>query len=142
MSPVPLTRREDWPRRLNDYLAMQLGRRFAWGVLDCCTFADGAVEALTGVRLMTGRFGDYSDRTGAEAALVGAGYPRLEDALSALLPAGEVGFARRGDLVALPGGEGPWPALGVCGGHVAHALSLRGVAIVPITWATMAWRVG
>lgn len=54
---------------LDDYMASRSESRFAFGSFDCFNFASGAVEAQTGVDLMSKYFGKYGDETSAAAGL-------------------------------------------------------------------------
>jgi len=40
---------EGWEKALEDYLKVEQENDFEWGLFDCCSFAGGAVEAMTGV---------------------------------------------------------------------------------------------
>lgn len=39
----------DWQTRLFDYLAAAEARAFSWSRFNCCTFAAGGIQAMTGV---------------------------------------------------------------------------------------------
>jgi len=47
-------RRADWQLQLSAFVQERSDRPFDWGSNDCCTFAAGAVEALTGRNPMAG----------------------------------------------------------------------------------------
>lgn len=139
---VILVRHEHWPSLLAAYLADD--RPFAWGGRDCCTFAAGAVEAMTGADPAAALRGRYRTEQGAARLLKRHG--GLE-ALAARL-AREHGlrdvphaFAGRGDVVLIETGQGP--ALGVI--DLAGRIAAQGPD--GITWhdagiARRAWKVG
>lgn len=130
---------------------------FAWGRNDCCTFAAGAVEAMTGedpaaafsyhtlagavttLREITGR-DDYAE-----------GLACLPDALGFARVA--VLCAQRGDLVLVPPGQRDdvvgelvcelVPALGVVSlnGRLAVAPGLEVLRLIPVAATLAAWKV-
>lgn len=101
IAPQPLTRFENWPLRLDQAIEAARQRPFAWGTHDCCSFAAGVVQALTGhdaFAQFTASFGVYTDERGALRALAAA------DGVAAIATAhlGDpipVAQARRGDVV-------------------------------------------
>jgi hypothetical protein len=136
-----LLRFPDWEPRLAEYFTRAFRLRFKYGTFDCCTFAAGAVEAITGVNLMA----DIRYKNRSEARLV---MPRgLADAFVPVMQANgvecvSVGFGRRGDLVlaSVPN----HPAIGVVGLDGKHALFATrfGVARLPLSECSLAWRIG
>ena len=140
-----MTRREDWPERLNAYIDARRCTPFHWGGHDCVSFAAGAVEAMTGVdhladfRDADGRLA-WGSRETAKAIMHGFGdlshavMTRLGEPIDAHL-------ARRGDVLLL------WMddrkhALGVCCGHLAVGPGRQGLEWLPMAAAELAWRVG
>ena len=92
-----ITRRDDWPERLFEYVAARNTRPFKWGKgeQDCCSFAAGGVLAMTDVDLMAD-IPDYA--TADEADVILAADP-LEALMDARLPRRESpSFALRGDV--------------------------------------------
>lgn len=135
-----MTRLSKWPELLNDYLASMEGVIFEWGVSDCCTFADGAVQAMTGEEAMAEFRGKYSTATGAARALVEHGAGTLEATLDTKFEERATGFARRGDLVLHDG------CVGVVIGKDAFFVGEEGgqpglVRVLRGEW-TKAWTVG
>ena len=59
-----MTRRGDWQARWGAYMRARADLPFAWGSNDCCLFAAGSVEALTGIECAS-RFGRYDSAMGA-----------------------------------------------------------------------------
>lgn len=109
-------RKPDWEARLTAYLEPLRALPFAWGQHDCCTFASGAVEAMTGVDPMPEFRGKYRSATTSLRALrrIGAGdLPRTLDAkFRTVAPS----LAQRGDIVMHDG------LLGICLGPVIVAV--------------------
>jgi len=110
-------RYRDWEGRLADYLRGCRAARFAWGAMDCCTFAAGAVRAMTGEDAMAEFRGHYRTARGSARALRRIGAGTLEATLDAKFTAVPPALARRGDIVMADDGQGGG-ALGiVLGGH-------------------------
>ncbi|MBB4611600.1 DUF6950 family protein [Sphingomonas yabuuchiae] len=137
-----MQRLPDWETRLADYLEPLRLRPFAWGDHDCCTFAAGAVAAMTGIDPMPEFRGRYSTAIGSARALrrFGAGdLPSTMDAKFETIPAP---LAQRGDIVMSSG------LLGVCMGPYLAAVGSEGareglIKIERRAWvAPLAWRVG
>lgn len=124
-----------WPRVLDEYVQAARGRPFAWGAHDCCTFAAGAVQAITGRAIALPAY------VGVRQAL------RALQARGGLLAAvrGQLGpmqapaRARRGDVLLL------WQAgrdvLAVNLGHAWAAPGADGLVFGPTDDAVAAWRV-
>ena len=130
-----MTRSDDWPERLFEYMDARRGLPFAWGDNDCASFACGAVYAMTGERLEI----PAADSAEAYARLLRDQGP-LQAMVEALLgdpiaPA----YAQRGDVVllTLEGRE----TLGVCVGMDIAGPGADGLALVPMACAVAAWRV-
>lgn len=97
------------------YVEAVRDRPFEWGKHDCCCFAAGAVEAMTGQNPMAEFLGTYSDQESARAALreIGSGtlYHTLLSKFGRPLHPSR---ARRGDIAyAVHDG----PTLGICLGQ-------------------------
>lgn len=131
-----MTRRSDWQTRLAAFLAQRQALPFAWGSHDCCMFAAGAVNAITGH--------DYS---------AGYAYASAEEAASLLEREGDLAaFATRclgepiapalaavGDVV-LVANDGR-QLLAVCNGTSALAPGRLGLVTLGMDAALAAWRV-
>lgn len=76
-----------WQELGNDYLQSVYRKPFDWGGanggIDCCLFAAGMVEAITGVDPMPEFRGQYSDEAGATKALAEIGAGDLKSTLTA-----------------------------------------------------------
>jgi len=134
-------RKPDWETRLAAYLDPLRLRAFAWGQHDCCTFAAGAVEAMTGVDPMPEFRGHYSTLRGSVRALRSVGRGDLASTLDAKFEAVAASLAQRGDIVMSSG------LLGVCFGAFLIAVGREGdreglIRIDRAAWtAPRAWRV-
>jgi hypothetical protein len=96
----------DWEERIIRYLEPLHATPFAWGQHDCCTFAAGAVEAMTGVDPMPEFRGHYSTKRGSVCALRRFGAGTLAKTLDTKFERVPVNLAHRGDLVMTSGGLG------------------------------------
>ncbi len=137
-----MTRHPDWPQRLAAYLASVKGEPFAWVQNDCCTFASGAVLAMTGVDHMARYRCRYATRSGAARMLAKAG--GLQEWVKTCLgePLASPLLATRGDVVLyeMKDPHGP-AALGICvGAHIA-APGPDHMVLLPFAAASTAWRV-
>ena len=92
-------RKPDWEARLAAYLEPLRTRPFAWGRHDCCTFAAGAVAAMTDVDPMPEFRGHYSTAIGSARALRRFGAGTLAATLDAKFEAVPASLAQRGDIV-------------------------------------------
>lgn len=130
----------DWPARLSGYVRSRARTPFAWGSNDCCTFAWGAVGAVTGVEPFPALRGH---RTALEAARTllrhGCSTP-AEMMTLALGPAmARWTFAQRGDVVGADFGRGP--TMGVCLGANCAFVGESGLLFLPLAGVAWAWRV-
>lgn len=133
-----MMRAENWPERLDAFLAAQQHRAFTWGGFDCALFAADWVLACTGVDPAAPYRGAYSD--GLEAARLQRQDGGLEAMITAAL--GEPiapAFAQRGDIVLLDAELRP--TAGVCVGWEAAAPGMIGLEFLPMARASRAWRV-
>jgi hypothetical protein len=102
---INVTRLPDWQTRLDRFILDNRDRLFQYGSWDCCLFACGAIESMTGIDIAVPFRGRYSTRRGAfELAREHCGQPTIE-ALAAHvardngMPEVNPGAASRGDLV-------------------------------------------
>jgi hypothetical protein len=133
-------RRDDWPERLAVYVDGKQRAPFAWGKHDCCTFAAGAVHAMTGKHHMAEFRGKYKDEGTAQAALQSIGKGSLYHTLrgkfgNPIKPA----MAQRGDLM-MADVEGT-PALLICLGQVSVGPGPDGLVRLPTLSCNRGWRI-
>lgn len=137
-----MIRREDWPQRLDDAIAVARVQPFVWGEHDCCLFAADCVLAMTGHDPAADWRGRYDDSEGAYALLTERHGGDLAAAVDAALGERLSGpaFAQRGDVVMIDTPLGL--ALGVCAGrfHVVPTRP-RGLIAFRLSQALAAWRV-
>jgi hypothetical protein len=126
----------DWEQRLAAYIAGAHGAAFAWGKHDCVRFAAGAVEAVTGERLLPRV--QYRSQAGAYRALKELGFASVAEAVP--LPPVALAFAARGDVVARE------DSLGVAVGRDALFVGEEGgepgLVRFPVLTCDRAWKVG
>ena len=126
----------DWPRRLNEYLAVAMRKDFRLGRHDCCTFAAGAVEAMTGVDPMVEFRGQYATWDEARAALATIGARSLYATLRAKFGRAVPGaLGQRGDVAYHE------KSCGVVVGRNAIFFGAHGYVMIPITQLQRAFRV-
>jgi len=139
----PARRRETWARDLEAYMAEVRDVPFAWGSHDCCTFAAGAVEAMTGENPIPASCPPCGSREDAFAILDEAGglealvgLLAVRNGWRAVPPA----LARRGDLMIFAGkDDGPLLAVNV--GASAVGPTERGTITIPAGRAVKAWHI-
>lgn len=137
-----MTRHPDWPARLAAHLAAVKAQPFAWVQNDCCTFAAGAVQAITGDDPMAPLRGKYSSKVSAARLIAKAGSLQALVTQYLGVPVHAPALAGRGDVVLfeMAAPYGP-EALGICvGAHIAAPGPDR-MVLLPITVAVAAWRV-
>lgn len=140
--PILSARRfPDWEARLGAYLEPLHAAPFAWGQHDCCTFAAGAVAAMTGVDPMPEFRGQYRSVAGSVRALQRLGAGTLAATLDGKFDVVPASLAQRGDIVMSHG------LLGVCLGTHLIAVGSEGerdglILIKRSAWVEpRAWRV-
>lgn len=137
-----MTRCVNWASLLSAYLLERKAQPFAWVKNDCCTFAAGAVIAMTGRDPMADLRGKYKTRAGAGKLIARAG--NLQALASQYLgaPLASPLLAMRGDVVLFDMGEPHGPAaLGICIGTHFAAPGPECTEIIPMCAAVTAWRV-
>ena len=142
-----MKRLDDWQSRLHVYLEACEAKPFRYGQFDCCLFACGAVEAMTGVDLAAPFRGSYGTRIRAWKALGEyGGFPAsLEKALERAardhgMAETPVNFANRGDLVLVPRSRDFSLGLVSLSGTEILVPAYRGYLDIPLQSAARAWR--
>jgi hypothetical protein len=134
-----MIRHPNWEDRLAGYLEPLRTTPFQWGTNDCCTFAAGAVAAMTGIDPMAEFRGRYRTKRGAAIALGRIGTGTLSATMDGKLEPVPPALAQRGDVVMIDGG------LGVLFGStvilVGAAGDRDGLVLRDRADATHAWRV-
>ncbi|TXL70099.1 hypothetical protein FHP25_35855 [Vineibacter terrae] len=135
-----MTRVDDWPRQLVDYVEACRLRPFAWGSHDCLQFGAGAVLALTGRDLLGGRY-VYHDAEQAAALLRDEGFESLEAAVTHHVgaPLKHYRQAGRGDLALVE--LGGLQVLGVVLGVLVACPGPDGLVFPPLSQAVACWKI-
>ena len=87
-----MSRRDDWPQRLNEYIVQCRDKQWQLGKFDCAKFAFGAIEAMTGEDKIPAK---YSTKKEALKLLAEKG---MADWLAEVLEPVHPAKAQRGDL--------------------------------------------
>ena len=126
-----MSRRDDWPVRLQACINEWSAAPFEFGVRDCALFAAAAVEAMTGVDIADGLRG-YSSEAEGLAIVRAAGFHDYTDVFTKMFPAadrlrvGDIAMVERQDVV----------AMGVVQVRGIYVMTpVRGLALVPRSWA-------
>lgn len=130
-----MARFPDWPIRLNKYILEVEKKEFQLGTHDCCTFAAGAIEAMTGKDYMPEFRGIYDDWQSAEDALDKVGYDNLYKTLTKKFGKAVIGQkGQKGDLAFYEG------SCGIVLGRYAMFLGENGYAFVLLPKLQRAFR--
>lgn len=141
-----MNRRQDWVTRLDVYLKARATLPFVFGSNDCCLFAAGAVEAMTGEDLASGFRGKYRTRHGAAQAMkkyAGGGARELMEKMAALHGLAEAPptlLARGSVALILNDGLESLGIVDLSGTHIA-APGVIGMVRMPLTRAMTGWLV-
>lgn len=130
-------RRRDWQERFAAYVRQHAQTGFEWGSHDCCTFAAGAVEALTGTNPMAA-VPRYEDELAAARMVHRAGGLRAlatEYLGEPVSPA----LANVGDVVLIE--NAGRELLGICNGTSALAQGTEAMVALEMTAARAAWKI-
>lgn len=131
-----MIRSSDWEEALSEYINMMRDAPFEYGVNDCCMFAAGAVEAMTGVDAMAEFRGKYDSSLSAAKALRDIGKGSLEATIDAKFPVIEIAHAQRGDIALFN------DSLGIVAGSFAWFVSDDGLERVQRADWQKTWSVG
>jgi hypothetical protein len=143
---LALKRTHDWPEKLLAFLTTNKTTPFTWGTNDCCTFAAGAIQAMTGTDIAAD-FRGYGGQSGAFAAIKrvcnGTG---VADALAycatkyGLAELASPLLAQRGDLLLVSNNKDLIAGIVDLSG-MALCVTDAGLIPFPITTAQKAYRV-
>jgi hypothetical protein len=125
-----------WEQALADYIAIKRHEPFEYGVNDCCLFAAGAVEAITGEDPMSEFRGKYDSLKGSLKVIKEIGAGTLEATLDGKFPEVAIGNAQRGDLAFFD------DSIGVVMGGFAYFVSDNGLEKVSRDMWDKCWSVG
>lgn len=130
-----MIRKTTWEEELSDYITSKRDEPFEYGVNDCCMFAAGAVEAMTGENPMEEFVGSYKTLTGSVKALKTIGEGTLEATIDGKFDEVEIGRAQRGDLAFFDG------SVGVVLGGFAYFVTDEGLERISRDYWDKCWRV-
>lgn len=125
-----------WEDALVNYIIIKRDEPFEYGVNDCCLFAAGAVEAITGEDPMSEFRGKYDSLKGSIKAIKDIGAGTLEATLDGKFPEVSIGYAQRGDLAFFD------DSIGVVMGGFAYFVSDDGLERIPREMWNKCWSVG
>ncbi len=135
-----MERLPDWRVRLAEWLEEVRNQPFAQGRHDCALFAAGAVRAVTGTDLAEVYRGRYRTTRGGLRILRKAGF---DDHVALALhhfARQPIALVREGDLVVSDTDQGP--GFGVVQGAAAYVLGQNGLALMALSQARLALKVG
>ena len=93
-----MIRISNWECALSEYLMSKRKEPFEYGVNDCCLFAAGAVEAITGENPIPEFIGKYDSLKTSIRALREIGAGDLEKTMDSKFTAIPIGHGQTGDL--------------------------------------------
>jgi hypothetical protein len=125
-----------WENALVNYIIIKRDEPFEYGVNDCCLFAAGAVEAITGEDPMSEFRGKYDSLKGSIKAINEIGAGTLEATLDGKFPEVSIGYAQRGDLAFFN------DSVGVVMGGFAYFVSDDGLERINRSLWDKCWGVG
>jgi hypothetical protein len=125
-----------WEEALVNYIAIKRNEPFEYGVNDCCLFAAGAVEAITGQDPMSEFRGQYDSLKTSLKVIKEIGAGTLEATMDGKFPEVEIGHAQRGDLAFFD------DSIGVVMGGFAYFVSDDGLERVNRSLWDKCWGVG
>lgn len=129
-------RLSDWEMRLSEYVLSKKNQPFKYGVNDCCLFAAGAVEVITGGNPIPEFIGAYDSLKTSIKALKTLGAGTLEKTMDAKFTEIQIGYAQTGDLAFHDG------SIGVIIDADALFVSDDGLVRISRDKWTKAWSVG
>jgi len=125
-----------WEEALSNYIITKRHEPFEYGVNDCCLFAAGAVEAITGEDPMPEFRGKYDSLKTSLKAIQDIGAGTLEATMDGKFPEVAIGHAQRGDLAFFN------DSVGVVVGGFAYFVSDDGLERINRSFWGKCWSVG
>jgi hypothetical protein len=125
-----------WEDALSDYITTKRHEPFEYGLNDCCLFAAGAVEAITGEDPMPEFREKYDSLKTSIKAIKEIGAGTLEATMDGKFPEVEIGQAQRGDLAFFD------DSVGVVMGGFAYFVSDDGLERIDRSVWDKCWSVG
>jgi hypothetical protein len=134
--------KETWPAGLRGYLEDTRTKRFSYGVWDCCLFAAGWIQIVTGVD-PAAEFRGYTSQK--EAYKIVDRFGSIQSMLSQALGGELVAAAQAvpGDIVLLRRPHMVTPeGLGICVGLYSVFTAARGLRMISTAETAGAWKIG
>jgi hypothetical protein len=125
-----------WEDALVNYIAIKRNEPFEYGINDCCMFAAGAVEAITGQDPMSEFRGQYDSLKTSLKVIKEIGAGTLEATMDSKFPEVAIGHAQRGDLAFFD------DSVGVVMGGFAYFVSDDGLERINRSLWDKCWGVG
>ncbi len=121
-------RKEDWRKRLGQYVNRIRTTPYAFGSQDCWLFVAGAVEAMTGVDHAAPHRGRYKTARGALGVMKRAGAADMAEFARLFLEEHDAPvFAQIGDVVAIPTDDAFGFSLGILNGERVLVVTPTGI---------------
>lgn len=131
-----MDRLSNWESNLSEYLSSKRNEPFQYGKHDCCTFASGAVKAVTGQNPMADIDHGYDTKIGSLRVIKSLGHTNLEQVLDNMFYPCSIGFAQTGDLAFYDG------SVGIVVGSKAVFATQIGYTMIDRSEWTKAWGIG
>jgi len=125
-----------WEDALVNYIITKRQEPFEYGVNDCCMFAAGAVEAITGEDPMAEFRGQYDSLKTSLQVIKDIGAGTLEATMDGKFSEVAIGHAQRGDLAFFD------DSVGVVMGGFAYFVSDDGLERINRSLWDKCWSVG
>lgn len=142
-----ITRKEDWPTCLHNFLQDAVAQTFSWGEHDCCLLVADAVLAMTDVDLAADFRGRYDSAASAVSLINQFCNGKTAVDLCAYVMAQNdckqlpsILFAQRGDVVALE--DDTIGIVHLDGKHVVCYSQDNRLHLVDLASGVSAWRIG
>lgn len=134
-------RKIDWKPDLIAAIDSARTEVFAWGTMDCATFAADCVQAMTTIDPMAGLRGTYHTALEAKAVVNSAGFADSVEMVASMFDEIEPGMAQTGDIVSVASDDPDWDALGIISGPRIMVMAPDGLGSLPRTDALRAFQV-
>lgn len=146
---MPITRREDWPKRMDDAINAARNKPFGYalGENHCCLFMGDVVLAMTDTDVMAWFRGKYKCERGAYVAVkrhAGGGLRETVEKIAQEMAIEEISplFAQQGDVVMHWSDNPDDPGVGICvGSRFVATTKPMGLIFRPMSEAKRVWRI-
>ncbi len=135
-----MSRVDGWSDHLFEVIERHGVSEYRPGSFDCFSMACDVVHALTGERVYPDV--KYTTDAGAIRAMTKRGFPRLGDAMAAVLSERPAGHAQRGDIAVIETGSGALDTLGIIMGETVLVRVGNAMTQQPLSAARLILAVG